>query len=79
MRLRTNTKGVLVKFVIDMRKIVPIIMVLVFWGIFLLGMNNPQVGECVIAITIIGVVFVMILGIKKSLWKLLKNSGGAQN
>ena len=54
-------------------------MVLAFWGIFLLGMNNPQFGECVIAITIIGVVFVMILGLKKSLWKLLENSGGAQD
>ena len=62
-----------------MRKLLPVFMVLAFWGIFLLGMNNPQVGECVIAITIIGVVFVMIWGIKKSLWKLLENSGGAQD
>ena len=62
-----------------MNKYLPLIMVLAFGGIFLLGMNNPQVGKCVIAITIFGVVFVMILGIKKSLWKLLKNSGGAQN
>ena len=62
-----------------MRKLLPVFMVLAFWGIFLLGMNNPQVGECVIAFTIIGVVFVMIFGIKKSLWKLLENSGGAQD
>lgn len=54
-------------------------MVLAFWGIFLWGMNNPKVGDAVIAIIIIGVVFVMILGIKKSLWKLLENSGGAQD
>ena len=62
-----------------MRKLLPIFMVLAFWGIFLWGMNNPQVGQCIIAITIIGVLFVMILGIKKSLWKLLQNSGGAQD
>lgn len=62
-----------------MRKLLPLIMVLAFWGIFPLGMNNPQVGECVIAITIVGVGFVLMLWTKKSLWKLLENSGGAQD
>ena len=53
-------------------------MVLSFWGIFLWGMNDPKVGVCVIAITIVGVVFFVIWGVKKSLWKLLNNSGETQ-
>jgi len=73
-RLRTNTKGVLVKFVIDMRKIVPIIMVLVFWGIFLWGMNNPKVGESVIAISVVVISIFIISWGKKILWKLNGNS-----
>ena len=54
-------------------------MVLAFWGIFLWGMNNPKVGERVIAITIVGVVFFVIWGVKKTLWNLLNNSGESQN
>jgi len=61
-----------------MRKFLPIIMVLSFWGIFLWGMNNPKVGECVIAITIVGVVLFIIWGAKEFLWEILKKLGRIQ-
>lgn len=49
-------------------------MVLAFWGIFLWGMNNPKVGEGVIAISVVGItIFIISLG-KKILWKLIDNS-----
>lgn len=57
-----------------MRKILPIFLVLTFWGIFHWGMNNPKVGDGIIAISIIGItIFIISLG-KKTLWKLIANS-----
>jgi len=57
-----------------MNKYLPLIMVVAFWGIFLWGMNNPKVGEGVIAITVVGItIFIISLG-KKMLWKLIHNS-----
>ena len=57
-----------------MNKYLPLIMVLAFWGIFLWGMNNPKVGETVIAISVVGItIFILFLG-KKMLWKLIGNS-----
>lgn len=57
-----------------MNKYLPLIMVVAFWGIFLWGMNNPKVGEGVIAITVVGItIFIISLG-KKMLWKLIYNS-----
>jgi hypothetical protein len=57
-----------------MNKYLPLIMVLAFWGIFLWGMNNPKVGEGVIAISVVGItIFIISLG-KKILWKLIDNS-----
>ena len=57
-----------------MNKYLPLIMVVAFWGIFLWGMNNPKVGEGVIAITVVGItIFIISLG-KKMLWKLIGNS-----
>ena len=57
-----------------MRKFLPILMVLAFWGIFLWGMNNPRVGEFIIAISIIGITFSTIYRGKKMLWKFIANS-----
>lgn len=57
-----------------MNKYLPLIMVVAFWGIFLWGMNNPKVGEGVIAISVVGItIFIIFLG-KKILWKLIDNS-----
>ena len=56
-----------------MNKYLPLIMVLAFWGIFLLGMDNPKVGDAVIAISVVGItIFIISLG-KKMLWKLIDN------
>ena len=56
-----------------MNKYLPLIMVLAFWGIFLWGMNNPKVGDAVIAIPVVGItIFIISLG-KKMLWKLIDN------
>lgn len=57
-----------------MRKILPVIMVIAFWGIFLWGMNNPKVGEAIIAISIVGITIFIISWGKKMLWKLIANS-----
>jgi hypothetical protein len=49
-------------------------MVLAFWGFFLWGMNNPKVGNAVIAITIVSVaLFIISLG-RKFLWRIITNS-----
>ena len=48
-----------------MNKYLPLIMVLAFWGIFLWGMNNPKVGDAVIAISVVLVILIVILWIKK--------------
>lgn len=57
-----------------MRKLLPLIMVLAFWSIFLWGMNNPKVGDAVIAITIVGITIIVICLIKNTLKKRIANS-----
>ena len=57
-----------------MRKLLPVFMVLAFWGIFLWGMNNPRVGEGIIAISVVGITIFIIFWGKKILWKLIDNS-----
>ena len=57
-----------------MRKLLPLIMVLTFWGIFLWGMNNPKVGECVIVIAIIVAVLIILNRVKKTLKNKIANS-----
>ena len=57
-----------------MRKLLPLIMVLAFWGFFIWGMNNSKVGNAVIAITIVGVALFIITLVKKLLWRLVTNS-----
>lgn len=49
-------------------------MVLAFWGIFLWGMNNPKVGDNVIAISVVGITIFIIFWVKRVLWRLIDNS-----
>ena len=57
-----------------MKKLLPIFLVIAFWGIFHWGMNNSKVGDGIIAISIIGItIFIISMG-KKTLWKLIANS-----
>lgn len=57
-----------------MNKIIPIIMVVAFWGIFLWGMYNPKVGEAIIAITLVGIVIGIVYISKKILWTIISKS-----
>ena len=57
-----------------MNKYLPLIMSFCLLGIFLWGMNNPKVGDAVIAISVVGItIFIISLG-EKMVWKLIGNS-----
>ena len=57
-----------------MRKILPLIMVIAFWGIFLWGNSNPQVGDLIVVIGIILITLSVILLTKKILNYIIANS-----
>jgi hypothetical protein len=52
-----------------MNKLLPFILVIAFWGIFLWGMSNPRVGDAIIALTFIGLIISFSLFAKRVLWK----------
>ena len=57
-----------------MRKILPLIMVIAFWAIFLWGQSNPKVGDAIVVIGIVGIYLAVILLIKKILYFIIANS-----
>ena len=57
-----------------MRKILPILMVIAFWAIFLWGQNNPKVGDAIVVIGIVGITLTVILLTKKILNFIIANS-----
>ena len=60
------------------RMLLPFIIVVAFWGIFLWGMNNPEVGNGVITFTIVVITLFIICFGKKLLWSIISNSGRTQ-
>jgi len=57
-----------------MRKILPILMVIAFWAIFLWGQSNPKVGDAIVVIGIVGITLTVILLTKKILNFIIANS-----
>lgn len=57
-----------------MRKILPLIMVIAFWGIFLWGQSNPKVGDAIEVMGIVGIILSVILLTKKILNNIIANS-----
>lgn len=57
-----------------MRKILPLILVIAFWTIFLWGQNNPKVGDVIVVIGIVGITLTVILLTKKILYFIIANS-----
>jgi multisubunit Na+/H+ antiporter MnhF subunit len=57
-----------------MNKVLPIIMVVSFWAIFLWGMSSPKVGDAIVALFIVGMIITFILLCKIILWKIIVNS-----
>jgi len=57
-----------------MRKILPLFMVIAFWTIFLWGQNNPNVGDAIMVIGIVGITLIIILLTKKILNFIIANS-----
>ena len=56
-----------------MRKILPILMVIAFWTIFLWGQSNPKVGDAIVVIGIVGITPTVILLTKKILNFIIAN------
>lgn len=57
-----------------MRKILPLIMVIAFWGVFLWGNSNPKVGDFIVVIGIVLITLSVILLTKKILRIIIDNS-----
>ena len=57
-----------------MRKILPLIMVIAFWGIFLWGQSNLKVGDAIEVMGIVGIILSVILLTKKILNNIIANS-----
>ena len=57
-----------------MRKILPLIMVIAFWGIFLWGNSNPKVGNFIVVLGIVLITLSVILLTKKILHIIIDNS-----
>jgi hypothetical protein len=49
-------------------------MVIAFWTIFLWGQNNPNVGDAIVVIGIVGITLIIILLTKKILNFIIANS-----
>lgn len=56
-----------------MRTIFPLIIVVVFWGKFLLGMFNPKIGDAIISFTFIGLVISLLIFVKRALRTFIAN------
>lgn len=57
-----------------MRKILPLILVIAFWTIFLWGQSNPKVGDVIVVIGIVGITLSVILLTKKILYFIIAHS-----
>ncbi len=57
-----------------MNKLLPLIMVIAFWGIYLWGMSNPKIGDAIIALTLVGLIISISLIIKRVLRKYFTDS-----
>lgn len=56
-----------------MNKILPIIMVIAFWGIYLLGKAYPRVGKVIMAIALAGIVILFLYISKKIILIIIDN------
>ena len=57
-----------------MRKILPLIMVIAFWTFFYWGQNNPEVGDVIVVLGIVGITLSVIFLTKKILRFIIANS-----
>ena len=57
-----------------MRKILPLIMVIAFWGIFYWGQSYPKVGDCITIAGLVGITVLIIISVKKIVSLLITNS-----
>ncbi len=52
-----------------MNKLLPFIMVIAFWGIYLWGMSNPKIADAILAFIFIGFIISISLIIKRIIRK----------
>lgn len=57
-----------------MNKLLPLILVIAFWGIYLWGMSNPKIGDAIIVLTLVGLIISISLIIKRLLRKYFTDS-----
>ncbi len=57
-----------------MRKVIPFIIVVAFWGIFYLGFSNPETDDYILGVSILCIVICLLLFGKRFIWKFISNS-----
>ena len=57
-----------------MRKVLPFILAIAFWGLFHIGKTYPEAGDTIAAVAVIVFVLLILYQIKKSLLNIVKKN-----